>query len=36
MYQDYVDGELPEPNIEVIAKSLKLAWISRFLTTDVL
>ena len=24
------------PNIEVMAKSLKLAWISRFLSTDVL
>ena len=36
MYQDYVDGELRVPNMEVIAKSLKLAWISRFLTTDVL
>ena len=36
MYQDYVDGGLCVPNMEVIAKSLKLAWISRFLTTDVL
>ena len=36
MYQDYVDGGLRVPNMEVIAKSLKLAWISRFLTTDVL
>ena len=36
MYQDYVDGGLRVPNMEVIAKSLNLAWISRFLTTDVL
>ena len=36
MYQDYVDGGLRVPNMEVIAKSLKLSWISRFLTTDVL
>ena len=36
MYQDYVDGGLRVPNMEVIAKSLKLAWISRFLTTDML
>ena len=35
-YQDYVDGGLRVSNMEVIAKSLKLAWISRFLTTDVL
>ena len=36
MYQDYVDGGLRVPNMEVMAKSLKLAWISRFLSTDVL
>ena len=27
MYQDYVDGGLRVPNMEVMAKSLKLAWI---------
>ena len=36
MYQDYVDGGLCVPNMEVMAKSLKLAWIWRFLSTDVL
>jgi len=36
MYQDYVDGGLRVPNMEVMAKSLNLAWISRFLLTDVL
>ena len=36
MYQDYVDGGLRVPNMEVMAKSLKLAWISRFLSIDVL
>lgn len=36
MYQDYVDGGLRVPNMEVMAKSLKLAWISKFLSTDVL
>ncbi|KAK2566685.1 hypothetical protein P5673_009355, partial [Acropora cervicornis] len=36
MYQDYVDGGLRVPNMEVMAKSLKLAWISRFLSTDAL
>jgi len=36
MYQDYVDGGLRVPNMEATAKSLKLAWISRFLSTDVL
>ena len=36
MYQDFVDGGLRVPNMEVMAKSLKLAWISRFLSTDVL
>jgi len=36
IYQDYVDGGLRVPNMEVMAKSLKLAWISRFLSTDVL
>ncbi|KAK2558833.1 hypothetical protein P5673_019049 [Acropora cervicornis] len=36
MYQDYVNGGLRVPNMEVMAKSLKLAWISRFLSTDVL
>ena len=36
MYQDYVDGGLRVPHMEVMAKSLKLAWISRFLLTDVL
>ena len=36
MYQDYVDGGLRVPNMEVMAKSFKLAWISRFLSTDVL
>ena len=36
MYQDYVDGGLRVPNMEVMPKSLKLAWISRFLSTDVL
>ena len=32
MHQDYVDGGLRVPNMEVIAKSLKLAWISKFLS----
>ena len=36
MYQDYVDGGLRVPHMELMAKSLKLAWISRFLLTDVL
>ena len=36
MYEDYVDGGLRVPNMEVMAKSFKLAWISRFLSTDVL
>ena len=36
MYQDYVDGGLHVPHMEVMAKSLKLAWILRFLLTDVL
>ena len=36
MYQDYVDGGFRVPNMEVMAKSLKLSWISRFLSTDVL
>ena len=36
IHQDYVDGGLSVPNMEVMAKSLKLAWISRFLSTDVL
>ena len=36
MYQDYVDGGLRVPNMQVMAKSLKLAWISRFLSIDVL
>ena len=36
MYQDHVDGGLRVPNMEEMAKSLKLAWISRFLSTDVL
>ena len=31
MYQDCVDGRLSVPNMEVMAKSLKLAWISRFI-----
>ena len=36
MYQDYVDGGLRVPNMEVMTKSLKLAWISRFFSTNVL
>ena len=36
MYQDFIDGGLRVPNMEVMAKSLKLAWISRFLTVDML
>ena len=36
IYQDYVDGGLRVPHMDVMAKSLKLAWISRFLLTDVL
>ena len=36
MYEDYVDGGLRVPNMEVMAKSLKHAWISRFLSIDVL
>ena len=36
MYQDYADGGLRVSNMEVMAKSLKLVWISRFLSTDVL
>ena len=34
MYQDFKNGGLRVPNTEVMAKSLKLAWISRFLITD--
>ena len=36
MYQDFIDGGLRVPNMEVMTKSLKLAWISRFLTVDML
>ena len=36
MYQDIIDGGLRVPNMEVMAKSLKLAWISRFLKADML
>ena len=36
MNQDFIDGGLRVPNMEVMAKSLKLAWISRFLTVDML
>ena len=36
MCQDFIDGGLRVPNMEVMAKSLKLAWISRFLTVDML
>ena len=36
MYQDFIDGGMRVPNMEVMAKSLKLAWISRFLTIDML
>ena len=36
MYQDIIDGGLRVPNMEVMAKSLKLAWISRFLKVDML
>ena len=36
MYQGYVDGGLRVPNMEVMANSLNLAWISRFLSTDAL
>ena len=31
MVQDYNKGGLRDPSIEIMAKSLKLAWISRFL-----
>ena len=36
MYQDFIDGGLRVPNMEVMAKSLKLAGIARFLTIDML
>ena len=34
MYQDYSKGGLRTPNIEILFKSLNLAWISRLLTVD--
>ena len=34
MYQDYSKGGLLSPNIEILFKSLNLAWIPRLLTVD--
>ena len=34
MYHDYSKGGLRAPNIEILFKSLNLAWISRLLTID--
>ena len=34
MFQDYDDGGIRAPSIETMSKSLKLAWISRFLIND--
>ena len=34
MYRDYSKGGLRAPNIEILFKSLNLAWISRLLTVD--
>ena len=34
MYQEYSKGGLRAPNIEILFKSLNLAWISRLLTID--
>lgn len=34
MYQDYSEGGLHIPNIQVTFKSLNLAWIPRLLTSE--
>ena len=34
MYQDYCDGGLRVTNVEVMFKSLRLAWIQRLLKND--
>ena len=34
MYQDYSNGGLRAPNVEVLFEALHLAWISRFLVRD--
>ena len=34
MFLDYAQGGLRAPNIHVLSKSLKLAWISRLLADD--
>ena len=36
MYQDYPKGGLRAPNIDILFKSLNLAWIQRLLTEDPL
>lgn len=34
MYQNYEKGGMRVPNVDVMTKSLRLAWISRLLAKD--